>query len=80
MDDEVRLGQFVTIAAKVNLPPCMTVATPTSDALEVMGELLPDLVLPAISRPSGTIVIVIADKDDDTRLAFFEPDRLMMEQ
>ncbi len=78
--DEVRLGQFISIAAKTNLPPCMTVATPTSEAFDVLRELLPDLVTPAMSRPSGTIVIVIADADDDTRLAFFEPEKLMAEQ
>ncbi len=80
MHDDELLNRFIAIAAKVALPPCMTVATPLHEALDVMRELLPDLVMPALQRPTGTVVIVIADEHDDTRLAFVEPERLVVEQ
>ncbi len=80
MNDDALLDRFISIAAEVDLPPCMTVATPLHEAFDAMAELLPDLVLPAMSRPTGTIVVIIADDQDDTRLAFVEPDKLMAEQ
>lgn len=80
MYDDALLDRFVAIAAEVGLPPCMTVATPLHEALDVMRELLPDLALPATARPTGTVVVIIADEHDDTRLAFIEPAQLIAEE
>lgn len=73
------LGQFIAQAVLQDEPYVaratvggkhlvLCVATTVDEATAVLRELLPDLLTPTLSRPPGTIPVIIGDRNDDVRV------------